>query len=154
MGIPSGLEQTIARVRRDNDAARNGVSQHAGSDIDRLLAAAEEAAALRQQLAEARARPDHEAIRFFLDGGYMDESLLNAEAAVRRYCAVLLAEAADLRRQLEGETDEFNAGFEARQRGLPLEAEPSGLQVDVWRHGWIVADYDSTLRRQLAEAQT
>lgn len=59
----------------------------------------------------------------------------------------------------DGEVDEFNAGYEACKAGQPIEAEPSDLPFDVWRQGWMVADYErmsaelSTLRRQLADAQ-
>lgn len=49
-----GLRQTIARVRQGNARQIHGVSQHAVSDIDRLLKAAEEAGDLRSQLAECR----------------------------------------------------------------------------------------------------
>lgn len=58
----------------------------------------------------------------------------------------------------DGEVDEFNAGYEACRAGQPIEAEPSELHFDVWRQGWMVADYErmsaevADLRRQLEHA--
>ena len=106
MVIATGLEQTIARVRADNARQIHGVSQHAGSDIARLLEAAEEAADLRQQLAEANAALG--GLRVALNG-YHDSDLVSlattlrstADKATEYHEAMTTAheEAADLRRQ-------------------------------------------------------
>ena len=66
-----GMRQTIDRVRRERQFAPLGVSQHAVSDIDRLLAEAEVAADLRRQLADTqeehlRIQVDNAKLRFYV----------------------------------------------------------------------------------------
>jgi hypothetical protein len=46
-----------------------------------------------------------------------------------------------LQRSQAAETDEFNAGYEAAQRGESIESEPSHTSYDVWRIGWVWGDY-------------
>ena len=54
MAIPTGLDQTIERVRLACATAKNGVATLAASDLRRLLDNAEAVADLRRQLAEER----------------------------------------------------------------------------------------------------
>ena len=46
-----------------------------------------------------------------------------------------------LRRKQDEEAEEFNAGYEAAQRGESIESEPSRVPYDVWRVGWVWGDY-------------
>jgi hypothetical protein len=59
--------------------------------------------------------------------------------------ASILRDAADafeeMQRSQAEEVDEFNAGFDAAQRGEPIDNEPSHTPYDVWRVGWAWAKY-------------
>jgi hypothetical protein len=59
--------------------------------------------------------------------------------------ASILRDAADafeeMQRSQTEETDEFNAGFDAAQRGEPIVAEPNSTPYDVWRIGWVWGKY-------------
>lgn len=47
------------------------------------------------------------------------------------------------------EVDEFNAGYEAAQRGETIESEPEYTPYDVWCIGWVWGDYQ---KRKAAKA--
>ena len=51
------------------------------------------------------------------------------------------ARVAELERRQAEETAEFNAGFDAFQRGEPVTVEPVSTPYDVWVMGWAWAQY-------------
>lgn len=57
--------------------------------------------------------------------------------------ATLAAEIDRLRHEYDEEVSEFNAGFEAAQRGLPDTSEPSCVKHDVWMCGYAWQRYSS-----------
>lgn len=54
----------------------------------------------------------------------------------------LAAEIDRQRAEYNAEVDEFNAGYEAAQQGLPESAEPSDTKYDVWKCGYAWAMFD------------
>lgn len=56
--------------------------------------------------------------------------------ALEKLNATLGAEIDRMRQEYNQEIDEFNAGFDAGQQGLPESAEPLDTKYDVWKCGY------------------
>ena len=74
---------------------------------------------------------------------WMAEQELRAREALERRInqlerlnATLAAEIDKQRAEHNAEVDEFNAGYEAAQQGLPESSEPSDTKYDVWKCGY------------------
>lgn len=71
---------------------------------------------------------------------------------LERLNAVLSAEIDRMRREYDEEVGEFNAGFDAGQRGLPESTEPNDVKHDVWKCGYAWGAFEN-LKAQVTKCR-
>ena len=78
------------------------------------------------------------------------DELQRAQAKLRELVAEkksLVTEVDRLNREAKEETEEFNAGFDAHNAGVPIEEEPDQVVHDQWETGWVWAAHLARKRK-------